>query len=77
MIISEHVVKLDMVGMRRGSKRKIVGKQIKAVMKYIKQMKKKGYEIQSIKPKERGYTGKGLFYGIRVLDTYLDKKLDT
>ena len=64
--ISEHIVHFDMVRMRSQENRKKAGKQIRAVIKYSVQMKKKGYIIEQIKPKERGYTGKGLFYGIRI-----------
>lgn len=64
--ISEHVVKFTMTELRNQRKRVRAGKQIKAVMKYCAQMEKKGYTIENISAKERGYTGKGLFYGIRI-----------
>jgi hypothetical protein len=66
MIISEHIVKFDMVKLRNQRNRVRAGKQIKALTKYAVKMEKQGYIIETIKPKERGYTGKGLFYGIRV-----------
>ncbi len=65
-IISEHIVHLDMVQLRCNENRKVAGKQLRAVIKYSNKMKKLGHTIEQIKPEERGYTGKGLFYGIRV-----------
>jgi hypothetical protein len=65
-IISEHIVHFDMVKLRNQRNRVRAGKQIRALTKYASQMTKKGYKIEHIKPKERGYTGKGLFYGIRI-----------
>ena len=66
MLISEHVVHFDMIKLRNQKHRKKAGEQIRALTKYTNQMKKEGYVIETINPKERGYTGKGLFYGIRV-----------
>ena len=66
MVISEHIVHLNMVQLRNNENRKVSGKQLRAVIKYSNKMKKLGYEIEQIKSEERGYTGKGLFYGIRV-----------
>ena len=65
-IISEHVVHFDMIRLRNQRNRKRAGDQIKSLTKYASKMKKEGYVIENIKPHERGYTGKGLFYGIRV-----------
>ena len=66
MIISEHIVHFDMIRLRNQRNRKRAGQQIKELTKYAAKMKKKGYTIENIEAKERGYTGKGLFYGIRV-----------
>jgi len=68
MIISEHIIKFTMPELRNQRTRVRAGKQIKALTKYTIQMEKKGYKIENINAKERGYTGKGLFYGIKVLD---------
>ncbi len=66
MILSEHIVHFDMIRLRNQRFRKRAGEQIRSVMKYSVKMQKEGYTIEQIKPKERGYTGKGLFYGIRI-----------
>lgn len=66
MILSEHIVHFDMVRLRNQRFRKRAGEQIRALTKYANQMMKEGYIIEQIKPIERGYTGKGLFYGIRI-----------
>lgn len=55
-----------MVQLRNNENRKRAGKQLRVVMKHASKMRKLGHIIEPIKPKERGYTGKGLFYGIRV-----------
>lgn len=65
-IISEHIIRLDMIGLRDIGDVMKAGKKIKVVMKYCNRMRKEGYIIEQIKPKERGYSGKGLFYGVRV-----------
>lgn len=66
MILSEHIVHFNMTQLRHSEDRKVAGKQIRAVMKYCNKMRKLGHKIEQIKPKERGYTGNGLFYGVRV-----------
>ena len=65
-MISEHIVNLSMVQLRNNDDRKRAGKQLRSIMKYASKMRKLGHIIEPIKTKERGYTGKGLFYGIRV-----------
>ena len=62
----KYVVHFNMCDLRRNDIRKRAGKRIRAITKQVKRMKKKGYNIEVIKPQEYGYTGKGLFYGVRI-----------
>ncbi len=55
-----------MIKLRNQRNRVRAGEQIRSLTKYTDQMTKEGYIIEHIKPEERGYTGKGLFYGIRI-----------
>ena len=66
-LISEHIVKFTMTELRNQRNRRRAGLQLRSVTKYANKMKKEGHIIENIKGKERGYTGKGLFYGIRVI----------